>query len=148
MDKNYIFLKHKTIMTRSFISQNLAGGGVKIYRLITEPVTLTLKDSGQRLRLPMELTSTDSLLMVYTINNVNGLTCYTTQTNTVILPLQDISVLNMGKVSIPMFSGTVKKSIGMHWYPDSFDRFNFSYISISSESNNIPFIINELYLLR
>lgn len=49
MDKNYIFLKHKTIMTRSFISQNLAGGGVKIYRLITEPVTLTLKDSTQKL---------------------------------------------------------------------------------------------------
>lgn len=50
MDKNYIFLKHKTIMTQSFISQNLAGGGgVKIYRLITKPVTLTLKDSGQKL---------------------------------------------------------------------------------------------------
>lgn len=148
MDKNYIFLKHKTIMTRSFISQNLAGGGVKIYRLITEPVTLTLKDSTQRLRLPMELKSTDSLLMTYTINSVSGLTCYTTQTNTVILPLQDLSVLNMGKIYIPMFSGTDKTSIGMYCWPDGFDEFEFVYRSISQKSDNIPFIINELYLLR
>lgn len=145
MDKNYIFLKHKTIMTRSFISQNLAGGGVKIYRLITEPVTLTLKDSNQRLYLPMELKSTDSLLMVYTINNVSGLTCYTTQTNTVILPLQDLSILNMGKISIPMFSGTEKKSIGMYCWPDG---DAFVYRVISRDSINIPFIINESYLLR
>lgn len=144
MDKNYIFLKHKTIMTRSFISQNLAGG-VKIYRLITEPVTLTLKDSNQSLYLPMELKSTDSLLMVYTINNVSGLTCYTTQTNTVILPLQDLSILNMGEISIPMFSGTEKKSIGMYCWPDG---DAFVYMVISRDSINIPFIINESYLLR
>lgn len=93
----------------------------------------------------MELTSTDSLLMEYTINNVSGLTCYTTQTNTVILPLQDLSVLNMGYLTIPMFSGTVKKFIGMQYYPDG---FNFVYIQGNSESTNIPFIINELYLLR
>lgn len=145
MDKNYIFLKHKTIMTRSFISQNLAGGGVKIYRLITKPVTLTLESSAQRLYLPMELTSTDSLLMTYTINNVSGFTCYTTQTNTVILPLQGVSVLNMGQIGIPMFNGTAKKFIGMYYY---LSEPNFSYIQANSESNNIPFIINELYLLR
>lgn len=148
MDKNYIFLKHKTIMTRSFISQNLAGGGVKIYRLITKPVTLTLNGSNQRLRLPMELKSTDSLLMTYTINNVSGLTCYTTHTNTVILPLQDLSIQNMGQISIPMFSGTKIKAIGMYCWPDSFDGFNFVYRQVSQESENIPFIINELYLLR
>lgn len=148
MDKNYIFLKHKTIMTQSFISQNLAGGGVKIYRLITKPVTLTLKDSGQKLWLPMELKSTDSLLMTYTINNVSGFTCYTTQTNTVILPLQYDNLTDMGSVAIPMFNGTTKKFIGMSYYRDSFDEHNFVYIQFGSNSNNIPFIINELYLLR
>ena len=135
-------------MTRSFISQNLAGGGVKIYRLITEPVTLTLKDSKQSLRLPMELKSTDSLLMTYTINSVSGLTCYTTQTNTVILPLQDLGVTNMESIGIPMFSGTEKTFIGMNCWPDDFDGFDFSYRAASQESDNIPFIINELYLLR
>ena len=93
----------------------------------------------------MELKSTDSLLMVYTINNVSGLTCYTTQTNTVILPLQDLSILNMGKISIPMFSGTEKKSIGMYCWPDG---DAFVYRVISRYSINIPFIINESYLLR
>lgn len=148
MDKNYIFLKHKTIMTRSFISQNLAGGGVKIYRLITEPVTLTLKDNTQKLWLPMELKSTDSLLMTYTINNVSGFTCYTTQTNTVILPLQYDNLIDSGKVVIPMFNGTTKRVIGMYYYRDSFDERMFVYRQASKESNNIPFIIEELYLLR
>lgn len=146
MDKNYIFLKHKTIMTRSFISQNLAGGGVKIYRLITEPVGINLFDWNIRqIQLPMELKSTDSLLMVYTIKDVSGLTCYTTQTNTVILPLQNISARNKGEVGIPMFSGTVKKFIGMKYYPSE------DYLGCqgaNEESNDVMFIIEELYLLR
>jgi len=138
-------------MTQSFISQNLAGGGVKIYRLITEPVTFTIKDNAQKLHLPMELKSTDSLLMEYTIgkvslNNVNGLTCYTTQRNTAILPLQGVDVLkNMGKLIIPMFSGTEKKFIGIQYYPHDFD---FVFMQYGSDSTGIPFIIHELYLLR
>lgn len=146
MDKNYIFLKHKTIMTRSFISQNLAGGGVKIYRLITKPVKFLLSYfSINHLNLPMELKSTDSLLMTYTIKDVSGLTCYTTQTNTVILPLQDLSQRNMGEVGIPMFSGTVKKFIGMQYYPyeDS-----LGYRGANQESDDVLFTIEELYLLR
>ncbi len=146
MDKNYIFLKHKTIMTRSFISQNLAGGGVKIYRLITEPDGLSLSHfTIEKIRLPMELKSTDSLLMTYTIKDVSGLTCYTTQTNTVILPLQGISERNKGEVGIPMFSGTVKKFIGMRYYPSE------EYLSCqgaNEESDDVMFIIRELYLLR
>lgn len=146
MDKNYIFLKHKTIMTRSFISQNLAGGGVKIYRLITKPVTLSLGISVEKIDLPMELKSTDSLLMVYTIHDVSGLTCYTTQTNTVILPLQGVDHLNMGDVGIPMFSGTVKKFIGIRYYSAFGD--SFFYTRANQESDGIVFIIEELYLLR
>lgn len=146
MDKNYIFLKHKTIMTRSFISQNLAGGGVKIYRLITEPVGISLYHlTIKQIQLPMELKSTDSLLMVYTIKNVSGLTCYTTQTNTVILPLQDISARNKGEVGIPMFSGTVKKFIGMKYYTNG-DTLGCQ--GANEESNDVIFIIEELYLLR
>lgn len=146
MDKNYIFLKHKTIMTRSFISQNLAGGGVKIYRLITEPVGIDLYHLMIRqIDLPMELKSTDSLLMVYTIKDTSGLTCYTTQTNTVILPLQDISPQNMGNVGIPMFSGTVKKFIGMSYYTNG---DTFFAKGANQESDDTIFIIEELYLLR
>lgn len=146
MDKNYIFLKHKTIMTRSFISQNLAGGGVKIYRLITEPVGISLDHlTIRQIQLPMELKSTDSLLMVYTIKNVSGLTCYTTQTNTVILPLQDISARNKGEVGIPMFSGTVKKFIGMKYYTSG---DSLGCQGANEESNDVIFIIEELYLLR
>ena len=146
MDKNYIFLKHKTIMTRSFISQNLAGGGVKIYRLITEPVGIDLYHLMiQQIDLPMELKSTDSLLMVYTIKDTSGLTCYTTQTNTVILPLQDISPQNMGNVGIPMFSGTVKKFIGMSYYTNG---DTFFAKGANQESDDTIFIIEELYLLR
>lgn len=96
----------------------------------------------------MELKSTDSLLMTYTINNVSGLTCYTTQTNTVILPLQYDTLTDMESVGIPMFNGTTKKFIGMHYYRDSFDGHNLVYRQASQASNNIPFIINELYLLR
>lgn len=146
MDKNYIFLKHKTIMTRSFISQNLAGGGVKIYRLITEPVGISLDYlTIRQIDLPMELKSTDSLLMVYTIKDMSGLTCYTTQTNTVILPLQDISPRNKGNVGIPMFSGTVKKFIGMSYYTNG---DTFFAKGANQESNDTIFIIEELYLLR
>lgn len=96
----------------------------------------------------MELKSTDSLLMVYTIKNVSGLTCYTTQTNTVILPLQYDTLTDMGSVGIPMFNGTTKKFIGMQYYRYSFDEHMFVYRQASQESNNIPFIINDLYLLR
>lgn len=133
-------------MTRSFISQNLAGGGVKIYRLITEPVGIHLNHlTIRQIQLPMESKSTDSLLMVYTIKNVSGLTCYTTQTNTVILPLQDISARNKGEVGIPMFSGTVKKFIGMKYYTNG-DTLGCQ--GANEESNDVIFIIEELYLLR
>lgn len=93
----------------------------------------------------MELKSTDSLLMVYTINEMSGLTCYTTQTNTVILPLQDISPRNKGKVGIPMFSGTVKKFIGMYYYTNG---DTFFAQGANQESDDTIFIIEELYLLR
>src|SRR5699024_3053937 len=97
----------------------------------------------------MELKSTDSLLMVYTINNVSGFTCYTTQTNTAILPLQGDTLGNdMESVGIPMFNGTMKRFIGMKYYRDYFDEHNLRYIQYGSDSNNIPFIINDLYLLR
>lgn len=145
MDKNYIFLKHKTIMTQSFISQNLAGGGVKIYRLIIKPLSLVLGANTQRRYLPMELKSTDSLLMTYTINNVSGFTCYTTQTNTVVFPLWNLSALDGEMIGIPMFKGTEKKFIGMNCWPDE---NALVYMRASSESTDITLIINDLYLLR